>query len=184
VTEAALAHVSVFIDGVNLFLAAQRERQGGRVDYGRLLDTLLDGRRLHRATAYLAYDEDMDRQQRFLALMRRRGIRVVQTRPKRGRGGVQTDMAVAMATDMLAGSGDRDTVVLVCAEEGLAHALRALTAKGVRIEVADFAPREALVDVADRFVDLTERMDAIRMEAKEREPERVAGPEHPPLPFA
>jgi uncharacterized LabA/DUF88 family protein len=155
--------VAIFIDGANLFYAAVNLQI--EIDYSKLLDQLVRGRRLLRPYFYTGVDRHNDKQQGFLLWLRRNSYRVVTkellTLPD---GSKKANLAVEIAVDMLALSHYCDTLILLSGDGDLAYAVNAITYRGVKVEVVSLRSMtsESLINVADGFIDLAEIKEAIR----------------------
>lgn len=146
--------VGVFFDMSNLYFAARD--MGIRIDYKRLLDFLLDGRRLHRAYAYLGVGPD-DESHGFITWLSRNGFRV-KTKPLRRYedGTTKANLDMELAIDLLTQTPHIDVAIIVSGDGDFARLVDAAQSLGLRVEVAA-TPRQAsseLIDVADRFIDL------------------------------
>ncbi|MCM1982819.1 LabA-like NYN domain-containing protein [Lyngbya confervoides] len=155
--------VAIFIDGANLFYAAAHLRI--EVDYVRLLQSLTNGRRLLRAYYYTGVDPSNEKQQGFLLWMRRHGYRVVaKDLVQFPDGSRKANLLVEMAVDMLRLAEYCDTLILLSGDGELAYALNNLSYRGVQIEVVSLRimTSERLIDIADRYRDLTHLQPSIQ----------------------
>jgi uncharacterized LabA/DUF88 family protein len=146
--------VGIFFDMSNLYFAARD--MGIRIDYARLLEFLLDGRRLHRAYAYLGVGPD-DESHGFITWLSRNGFRV-KTKPLRRYedGTTKANLDMELAIDLLSQAPHLDVAIIVSGDGDFARLVDAAQNMGRRVEVAA-TPRQAsseLIDVADRFWDL------------------------------
>jgi uncharacterized LabA/DUF88 family protein len=146
--------VGVFFDMSNLYFAARD--MGIRIDYARLLDFLLNHRRLHRAYAYLGVGPD-DESHGFITWLSRNGFRV-KTKPLRRYedGTTKANLDMELAIDLLTQAPHVDVAIIVSGDGDFARLVDAAQAQGLRVEVAA-TPRQAsseLIDVADKFIDL------------------------------
>jgi uncharacterized LabA/DUF88 family protein len=146
--------VGIFFDMSNLYFAAKD--MGIRIDYARLLDFLVDRRRLHRAYAYLGIGPD-DETRPFITWLSRNGFRV-KTKPLRryDDGTTKANLDMELAIDLLTQAPHLDVAIIVSGDGDFARLVDAAQSLGLRVEVAA-TPRQAsseLIDVADRFIDL------------------------------
>jgi uncharacterized LabA/DUF88 family protein len=154
--------VVIFIDGANLFYAAVNLQI--EIDYTKLLDQLVEGRRLLRPYFYTGIDRHNDKQQGFLLWLRRNGYRVIAKElislPD---GSKKANLTVEIVVDMLNLSGYCDTLILLSGDGDLAYAVNAITYRGVKVEVVSLRSMtsEGLINVADRFTDLADLRDRI-----------------------
>jgi uncharacterized LabA/DUF88 family protein len=146
--------VGLFFDMSNLYYAARD--MGIRIDYARLLEFLLNHRRLHRAYAYLGVGPD-DESHGFITWLSRNGFRV-KTKPLRRYedGSAKANLDMELAIDLLTQAPHLDVAIIVSGDGDFARLVDAAQSLGLRVEVAA-TPRQAsseLIDVADRFIDL------------------------------
>jgi uncharacterized LabA/DUF88 family protein len=171
--------VVVLVDGSNLFYAASILSIG--IDYARLLEFLVGGRRLVRAYFYTGVDRSNEKQQGFLLWMSRNGYRVVAKEliqfPDGSR---KANLDVEMAIDMLTMSDCCDTIVLLSGDGDLAYAVNSVTYQGVRVEVVSLhsMTSDSLINVADLYTDLAMIKNQVQREENNREPQ---SPLHPTL---
>ena len=138
----------------NLYFAARD--MGIRIDYARLLEFLLNHRRLHRAYAYLGVGSD-DESHGFITWLSRNGFRV-KTKPLRRYedGTTKANLDMELAIDLLTQAPHVDVAIIVSGDGDFVRLVDAAQNMGLRVEVAA-TPRQAssdLIDVADRFIDL------------------------------
>jgi uncharacterized LabA/DUF88 family protein len=148
--------IIVLIDGANLFYAAMQ--LGMEIDYTRLLHCLTKGRSLIRAYFYTGVDRANEKQQRFLLWMRHNGFRVVsKDLIQHPDGSKKADLNIEMAVDMLTLAQHCDTIVLLSGTGDLTYAVDHVSYCGVKIEVVSLPAMtsDSLINVCDRFVDLT-----------------------------
>ncbi|MBD1844739.1 NYN domain-containing protein [Cyanobacteria bacterium FACHB-63] len=148
--------IVVFIDGANLFYAAMQ--LGVEIDYTRLLHCLTKGRSLIRAYFYTGVDRTNEKQQRFLLWMRHNGYRVVaKDLIQHPDGSKKADLNIEMAVDMLTLSEHCDTIVLLSGTGDLTYAVDHVAYRGAQVEVVSLPTMasESLINVCDRFIDLT-----------------------------
>jgi uncharacterized LabA/DUF88 family protein len=212
---------AIFIDGWN-FAKATYEGLSIRVDFKRLLSTLAAGRLLLRATYYIGEWTDEGyaqlanlrrarlvdgaapvdpqeterkraQQQGFIRMLNRNGYQVVK-RPVNvfADGSTKAAIGVDLAIDMLALADRCDRIVLVSGDGEFTPLVRAVAARGVRVQiVASQVPLAAntspdhprpfparasddLLDAADEFTELKDLIAEIELP----EPRRIT-----PRPF-
>jgi uncharacterized LabA/DUF88 family protein len=154
--------VVIFIDGANLFYAAVNLQI--EIDYTKLLEQLVEGRRLLRPYFYTGIDRHNDKQQGFLLWLRRNGYRVIAKElVSLPDGSKKANLTVEIVVDMLSLSGYCDTLILLSGDGDLAYAVNAITYRGVKVEVVSLRSMtsESLINVADRFTDLADLRDRI-----------------------
>jgi uncharacterized LabA/DUF88 family protein len=163
INRSASERIAIFIDGSNLFYGANQ--LNCEVDYRKLLAQLTQGRPLLRAYFYTGVDPQNDKQRGFLLWLRHNGYRVVAkdliTMPDQSK---KANLEVEMAIDMIGICSYCDTVVLLSGNGDLAYALNQVSYKGVQVEVVGLRSMvsDALLSVADRYVDLAEIRDGIQ----------------------
>lgn len=154
--------VIVCIDGANLFYAATSLNL--EIDYAKLLRQIVGGRSLIRAYFYTGVDPTNAKQRGFLLWMRRNGYRVV-TRDvvSLPSGAKSANLDVEIAVDMMQLAEHCDTMVLLSGDGDLAYAVERASNKGARFEVISLRSMtsEALLNVADQYVDLADLVPCI-----------------------
>lgn len=154
----ALPKVGIFLDVPNLIYAA--EQMGVRINFGKLLDYLTEGRQLVRATAYAPITDDPATRfeaQRFVAPVIGLGYKIVSKAWKRfADGGMKANFDIELAVDILTMSDRLDIVVLLSGDGDFRRVVELVESKGVRVEVVAFAQSTAmeLRAVADQYTDL------------------------------
>ncbi|MBW4575785.1 MAG: NYN domain-containing protein [Aphanothece sp. CMT-3BRIN-NPC111] len=154
--------VAIFIDGTNLFSAAQK--LGIEIDYAKLLAVLTAGSPLFRACFYMGVDSANKKQQDFLSSLRRHGYRVVSKElVRRADNSKKANLDVEIALDLISLVGAYDTAVLVSDNEEFACAIKAVSGRGARVEVVSLQSRKSneLIDVADCYINLETIKDEI-----------------------
>jgi len=153
-----LPKVGIFLDVPNVTYAA--EDAGVRVDFGKLLEYLTQGRQLVRATAYAPVTDDPATRfenQRFVHPVLGQGYKVVTKPWKRfADGGMKANFDIELAVDILTMSDRLDIVVLLSGDGDFKRVVELVESKGVRVEVCAFAQSTAseLRAVADYYIDL------------------------------
>ena len=147
--------VAVFFDMSNLYFVARD--LGVRIDYARLLEFLVAGRRLVCAYAYVTLAGEESSAVPFLTWLRRNGFRVVTRTLRRGSdGALRGDLDLEMAVDVLLQAPHVDVIVLVTGDGDYCYLVETVQRLGRRVEIAS-APRNTaveLMELADFYVDL------------------------------
>jgi uncharacterized LabA/DUF88 family protein len=147
--------VAVFFDMSNLYFVARD--LGVRIDYARLLEFLVAGRRLVCAYAYVTLAGEESSAVPFLTWLRRNGFRVVTRTLRRGSdGALRGDLDLEMAVDVLLQTPHVDVIVLVTGDGEYCYLVETVQRLGRRVEIAS-APRNTaveLMELADYYVDL------------------------------
>jgi uncharacterized LabA/DUF88 family protein len=177
--QQALIHLekaALFIDMSNLFYAAKK--MNIRIDYRRLRDYLSEGKILLRAFAYAGIDPQNPEPPAHLTWMKRNGYKVV-TKPVRRYedGTVKANLDIELAIDMLTIAEHVDCIILVSGDGDFVRLVEAVQFKGVRVEVVGLAEMTstALIEAADRFIDLAEIVQDIQMVQRYEPGRRHAG---------
>ncbi|MFN3336843.1 MAG: NYN domain-containing protein [Thermomicrobium sp.] len=147
--------VAVFFDMSNLYFVARD--LGVRIDYARLLEFLVAGRRLVCAYAYVTLASEDSSAVPFLTWLRRNGFRVVtRTLRRAGDGTLRGDLDLELAVDVLLQAPHVDVVVLVTGDGDYCYLVETVQRLGRRVEIAS-APRNTaveLMELADYYIDL------------------------------
>ncbi len=160
------ARVALFVDTQNLYYAA-RDGHDATVDYGRLLELALRGRRLASAAAYVVEREGDSSAFGFVTKLsalgyrvRRRTVRVHRT-DDRGRVVMEGDWDMGIAADMVRAMPHVEVLVLASGDGDFAPMLELAQQRGLRVEVLAFreAAAQTLIDLADRFTHLADEAD-------------------------
>jgi uncharacterized LabA/DUF88 family protein len=147
--------VAIFIDGSNLFYASSQLQI--EIDYVKLLNFLIQGRRLLRAYFYTGTDYSSERQQGFLLWMRRNGYRVVTKDLLQLADGSKTaNLDVEIVIDMITLAPHCDILMLLSGNGNLTYAVNAVSYQGAQVELISLRSMtsESLINVVDRYTDL------------------------------
>ncbi len=154
----ALPKVAIFLDVPNLIYAA--DQMNVKVDFGKLLDYLTEGRQLVRATAYAPITDDPQtrfEKQRFIEPVINNGYKIITKPWKRfNDGSMKANFDIELAVDILTMSDRLDVVVLLSGDGDFRRVCELVESKGVRVEVVSFSQSTAmeLRSVADQYTDL------------------------------
>lgn len=156
--------VAVFVDTQNLYYSA-RDNYDRNLDYERLLEVALRGRRLQQATAYTVEREGENTAFGFVTKLgtlgyrvRRRKVRVHRS-DDAGRLVLEGDWDMGIAVDIIR-AWDHFDVLALASGDGDFHPLCELVQeRGLRVEVLAFRENtgQGLLDLADRFINLAEQ---------------------------
>ncbi len=150
--------LAVFADVQNMFYSARNNYSDSRLDYEKLLATVLKGRQLVRAIAYLVETEDID-QSGFKYHLRNFGWELRTKQLKiRPDGSTKGDWDMGIAIDAIAISEKVDTVVIVSGDGDFTALVNHLKACGVRVEVHSFERNTAaeLISSATEYYPIDE----------------------------
>jgi uncharacterized LabA/DUF88 family protein len=168
--------VAVFFDMSNLYFAARD--LGVRIDYARLLDFLANGRRLHRAYAYMAISPDESSAIPFLTWLRRNGFRVVTKPLKRfSDGTTKGDLDMELAVDLLSQAPYIDIAIIVSGDGDFTYLVDRAQRLGLRVEIAS-TPRYTaieLLEIADRYIDLESNLAVFALERSNHDDDLAHG---------
>lgn len=160
------ARVGVFVDSANVELAIDRLR--ARVDWRKVLNLLIDGRTLVRATAYSPVHDDPGvsiETQRFAEPFLGKGYKVVTKPLKRfADGTIKANVDIEMALDIIEMLDRLDVVCLVSGDGDFQRLVEVVQGKGVRVEVVAVGSSTAanLRNAADHYIDLQSVLQKIR----------------------
>lgn len=150
--------VGVFVDASNMYHSSKALYQTN-VNFGKILEQAVDGRRLIRAIAYVIKSSTQEEQSFFEALekqgfeVRSKDLQVFASGAKKG------DWDVGITLDAITFADRLDTIVLVSGDGDFTSLVEYLkVTKGCRVEVMAFAESASmkLKEAADEFIDLSQ----------------------------
>jgi uncharacterized LabA/DUF88 family protein len=162
---ARLPRCGIFVDVPNVIYTADRLR--ARIDFGKLLQLLSEGRELVRASAYAPISDDPSQSlesQRFVQPFVDRGYKIVTKPLKRfADGSIKANFDVELAMDILTMADRLDVICLVSGDGDFRRLIEIVESKGVRVEVVAFGQSTAaeLKNMADEFIELGQILDRI-----------------------
>ncbi|MEZ4210761.1 MAG: NYN domain-containing protein [Candidatus Paceibacterota bacterium] len=149
--------VGVFIDTQNLYHSA-KNLFGHKVNFAKIVEDSLAGRKLIRSIAYVITSEAGD-EQGFFEALHKNGI---ETRTKDLQvfigGSKKGDWDVGLAVDAITMAPKLDAVILISGDGDFVPLVNYLqTHSGIQVEVASFAQSSSqrLIDASDDFMDLS-----------------------------
>lgn len=157
VSEEIKGKVLVLLDQANL-AASAHDSFKKKVDFGRVLERAAEGRKVHRAIAFVV-DNGGAGFESFCDALRRFGWDLRVKKPKRfADGSTKADWDIEIALEAVDHRDEVETVVVASGDGDFAPLLRYLKKRGVRAEVAAFADGLAieLENAADRVMRLDE----------------------------
>jgi len=135
--------VAILIDVQNMYYAA-RNLYNSKLEFSRLLQVLIRGRRLTRAIAYIVERPGME-QEKFVEVLRRNGYEVrKKILIERSDGSQKGDWDLGIALDAVSMADKIDSVVLVTGDGDFVNLVHFLMNRGVRVEIASFPETTAL----------------------------------------
>lgn len=164
--------VAILIDSANLFYALS---WGERVDYGKVIDTILDGRKLVRVIAYVVSVEGSNAG-KFISALQSQGVeaKVYQ----RETGDRHHNWDVGIAVDAMLVAKHADTIVVASGDGDFLYLYRVLRAMGLRVEVASF-PKSLSSSILNE-VDKVHYLDSDCTFQKRTDEEKEAEPTQAP----
>ncbi len=147
--------VGVFIDVQNLYHTAKNVYKT-RVNFGQILKSAVDGRRLIRSFAYVIRTKSGD-EKAFFGALSELGIEIRDKDLKEFHSGVKkANWDIGLAVDAIRVAPSLDAIVIVSGDGDFSPMVEYLKNQGKRVEVVAFGKTTAqeLIEVADEFVDL------------------------------
>lgn len=145
--------VGVFVDVQNLFYSARALHQG-KMNFKKLLESIVHGRKLARALAYIVKKPEID-QSGFIDALTRLGYEIKSKDLKiRLDGTAKGDWDMGIAIDALAMASKLDVVILVSGDGDFVPLVEMLKAQGCKVEVVSFQKSTAseLIEAATEYV--------------------------------
>jgi uncharacterized LabA/DUF88 family protein len=150
--------VGVFIDVANMYYSA-KNLYGTKVNFGKILENAVAGRKLIRAIAYVV-KASSDEEQKFFEALDKQGFEVKMKDLQVFWGGAKKgDWDVGISVDAIKLADRLDTIILVTGDGDFIPLVQYLKLnKGCRVEVMAFAESASskLIAEADDFTDLSE----------------------------
>lgn len=148
--------VGVFVDVQNMYYSA-KNLYGSKVNFGKILDAAVSGRKLVRAIAYVIKAENSEEQKFFEALSKQGFIVKMKDLQTFAGGAKKGDWDIGMAIDMIALSSSIDAVIMVTGDGDFAALIQYLQFLGKQVEVIAFGETASskIKEIADEFVDLS-----------------------------
>lgn len=150
--------VGVFVDGSNMYHSSKSLYQTN-VNFGKILEQAVAGRRLVRAIAYVIKSSASNEEQTFFDALGKQGFEVkMKDLQVFSSGAKKGDWDVGIAVDAIKISDRLDTVVLVSGDGDFTPLVEFLQmTKGCRVEVIAFgeSASQRLKESSDEFIDLS-----------------------------
>lgn len=151
--------VAVFIDAQNLYHTA-KNLFGHKVNFGKIVEDALAGRKLVRAVAYVISSEAGD-EQGFFEALNKAGIETkVKDLQVFSSGAKKADWDVGLAVDAITMAPKVDAVILLSGDGDFIPMVEYLQIhSGIQVEVASFgrSSSQKLVEACDDFMDLADQ---------------------------
>jgi uncharacterized LabA/DUF88 family protein len=151
--------VGIFVDVQNMFYSAKTLYQS-KIDYRKLLQGIVRGRKLVRAIAYVVQKSDVD-QSGFLEALRRSGYEVREKELAiRDDGTAKGDWKVEIALDAVTLEPRLDCAVLVTGDGDFVPVAQLLVSRGCRTEVVSFEQSTSndLIRACSQFISIQQDM--------------------------
>ncbi len=150
--------VGVFIDAQNMYHTA-KNLFGHKVNFGKIVEDAVAGRKLVRAIAYVIASESGE-EQGFFEALHKVGIETkVKDLQIFSSGAKKADWDVAIAVDAITMAPKLDTVILLSGDGDFIPMVEYLQIhSGIQVEVASFgrSSSQKLVEACDDFMDLAD----------------------------
>jgi len=151
--------VAIFVDVQNMFYTA-KNKYNAKLDFEKLLDTVVMERQLIRAIAYIVQTRDID-QSGFINFLDSIGYevksKILKQRPD---GSAKGDWDMGLAIDAISLAHKVDVITLVSGDGDFTDLVFHLKAQGVRVEVHSFLASTAdeLIKAATEHYQLDENL--------------------------
>lgn len=149
----------MFVDVQNMFYSAKTLHQS-KIEYRKLLEGVLRGRKLVRAIAYVVQKADVDHSS-FLEALRRSGYEVKEKElTVREDGTSKGDWKMEIALDAVTLEPKLDCIVLVSGDGDFVPLVQVLNMRGCRTEVVSFAQSTSneLMRACHQFIPIEQDM--------------------------
>lgn len=150
--------VGIFIDAQNLYHTA-KNLFGHKVNFGKIVEDALAGRKLVRAIAYVITSEAGD-EKGFFEALHKVGIETKTKDLQVFSGGAKkADWDVGLAVDAITMAPKLDTVIILSGDGDFIPLVKYLQIhSGIQVEVASFgrSSSQKLIETCDNFMDLSE----------------------------
>jgi uncharacterized LabA/DUF88 family protein len=177
--------VAVFIDTQNLYHSA-KSNYHANVNYEKLIQVAVNGRRLVRAFAYVIKSDESSEGKFFEALeeigieTRMKDLQIFHT------GAKKADWDVGIAVDMIRMTEKVDVVVLGSGDGDFLEVVRYCQSRGVRVEIMAFekTTNARIMEEVDHFTDLGARDTEFLIGGYRRKSTRGYGKPVPPAAYS
>ncbi|NQY73910.1 MAG: NYN domain-containing protein [Candidatus Margulisbacteria bacterium] len=145
--------VAIFVDVQNMFYSAKHLRDS-KINYGKLLERGINGRKLVRAICYLVDTPETD-QTNFIEMLENNGYQVkIKPLRVRGDGSSKGDWDMGIAIDAISISHKVDNVVLVSGDGDFIDLVVHLQSRGVFVEAISFpkSTNDDLITSVDKHI--------------------------------
>ncbi len=161
-----MKRAGIFIDGNNLYFI-QRNFLNARIDIVKFVEYFRKFYSIYNVFFYLSYREEDDRQEKFYKMLAFSGITVVRKPLKHlPDGSLKGNLDVDITIDMLLTKDNYDVAILCSGDsdfEKLINVLRSFGKEVICVSTRDSSSIE-VVNASDRYIDLREILDEIKLE--------------------
>ena len=139
----AIERIAMFVDVQNMFYGAMN-RYNAKLNFHKLLEAVVGGRHLLRATAYIVERPEID-QSGFKTMLQQNGY-IVKSKPLMVRvdGSAKGDWDMGIAIDTISMAKHLDVVALVTGDGDFTDLVKMLRNDGLKVEVFGFEHNTAL----------------------------------------
>lgn len=147
--------MGVFIDAQNLYHSG-KNLYHSKVNFGKIVEDALDGRKIVRAMAYVIKTETGEESAFFDALTKMGIETKVKDLQIFSSGAKKADWDVGMAIDAVTLAPKLDVIILLTGDGDFVPLVKYLQMSGCQVEVVSFGKSTSskLVEAADHFMDL------------------------------
>ncbi|MEK7655785.1 MAG: NYN domain-containing protein [Patescibacteria group bacterium] len=148
--------VAVLVDAQNMYHSA-KHLHGARLNFGKAVEDMVDGRPLIRAIAYVAKSKTGEESAFFDALIESKIEPKIKDVQEFSSGAKKADWDVGMAIDAVKLSEKVDVIILMTGDGDFVPLVEYLHGRGVIVEVAAFgeSTNSQLRECVDHFYDLS-----------------------------
>lgn len=158
--------VGVFIDVQNMYYSA-KNLYNARVNFGNILDSAVQGRKLIRAIAYVVKTKTGE-EKIFFEALEKLGLEIREKELMIYGGVKKADWDVGICIDAVSIANKLDTIVLVSGDGDFIPLVQHLKMNGCRVEIMAFRETTSskLIEIADSFTDLSKEKRKYLISAK------------------
>jgi uncharacterized LabA/DUF88 family protein len=151
--------IGIFIDVQNVYYGAL-DNFKGKIDFKKLTESIVKGRKLIVSNAYLVKSENDN--SNFVSFMEKIGYKIISKDLKRrSDGSAKGNLDIEMAIDIITEKDHLDTVVLVSGDGDFVALVELLKTQNIQVEVYSFSnikniTSQELKNVASKFFEIDE----------------------------
>jgi len=170
--------VGVFLDVQNMYYSA-RALYGAKVDFGKVLEKVVRGRKLVRAIAYVIRTDSVEMEQSFFDALEARGFEIREKDLQIFYGGAKKgDWDIGIAMDVIRHAPKLDAVIIVSGDGDFKDLMTYAKAFGCHTEAAAFMESSSihLREEVDEFINLTEMKSEVLIKGRPMRRARAKAP--------